>query len=94
LAALDVDTTKGTYANQIAQGIASQVYDKTTGTGAVIVNNNKEVAGTAQDLLNNGPKNEIYLNPNQAVVFQILRACMAAYDSAPPGDYVVLCEGD
>lgn len=70
LAALDVDTTKGTYANQIAQGIASQVYDKTTGTGAVIVNNNKEVAGTAQDLLNNGPKNEIYLNPNQAVVFQ------------------------
>ena len=24
----------------------------------------------------------------------ILRACMAAYDSAPPGDYVVLCEGD
>lgn len=70
LAALDVDTTKGTYANQIAQGIASQVYDKTKGTGAVIVNNNEEVAGTAQDLLNNGPKNEIYLNPNQAVVFQ------------------------
>jgi (p)ppGpp synthase/HD superfamily hydrolase len=24
----------------------------------------------------------------------ILRACMAAYDSTPPGDYVVLCEGD
>lgn len=24
----------------------------------------------------------------------ILRACMAAYDSVPPGDYVVLCEGD
>ena len=70
LAALDVDTTNGMYAKQIAQDLASQVYEKTTGTGAVIVNNNKEVTGSAQDLLNNGPKNEIYLNPNQSVVFQ------------------------
>ena len=78
LAALAVDTTNSVYANQIADKLASQVYDKTTGTGAVIVDANGVEQGAVQDLLDNGPKNEIYLNPNQAVVFKFADGITAA----------------
>lgn len=78
LAALAVDKTNSVYANQIADNLASQVYDKTTGTGAVIVDANGVEQGAVQDLLDNGPKNEIYLNPNQAVVFKFADGITAA----------------
>lgn len=78
LAALAVDKTNSVYANQIADKLASQVYDKTTGTGAVIVDANGVEQGAVQDLLDNGPKNEIYLNPNQAVVFKFADGITAA----------------
>lgn len=78
LAALAVDTTNSVYANQIADKLASQVYDKTTETGAVIVDANGVEQGAVQDLLDNGPKNEIYLNPNQAVVFKFADGITAA----------------
>ena len=78
LAALAVDKKNSVYANQIADKLASQVYDKTTGTGAVIVDANGVEQGAVQDLLDNGPKNEIYLNPNQAVVFKFADGITAA----------------
>ena len=78
LAALAVDTKNSVYANQIADKLASQVYDKTTGTGAVIVDANGVEQEAVQDLLDNGPKNEIYLNPNQAVVFKFADGITAA----------------
>lgn len=78
LAALAVDKKNSVYANQIADKLASQVYDKTKGTGAVIVDANGVEQGAVQDLLDNGPKNEIYLNPNQAVVFKFADGITAA----------------
>lgn len=76
LAGLQVDTTKGQYADQIAANAMSQVYKRDeAGNGAVVFT--KEQPGSTvdnydvQDLLDNGPKNEFYLFPNQTVVFKI-----------------------
>lgn len=74
LASLNAEATDSEqYADQIAKNTLSQVY-ATAGTteGAVIAS----VPGiytndTLTDLLDNGPKNEIYLWPNQALVFTI-----------------------
>lgn len=74
LASLNAKATDSEqYADQIAKNTLSQVY-ATAGTteGAVIAS----VPGiftndTLTDLLDNGPKNEIYLQPNQALTFKI-----------------------
>ncbi len=75
LAGLNVDVSKSKYANQIAEDILSQVYTNVEDTeGAVLVSNNGYSTEDVQDLLDNGPKNEIYLQPNQALVLKITTA--------------------
>lgn len=73
LTAQNVSTGNSQYANQIAKNVISQVHavsDSTT--GAVITSNNDKFSNTdLQDLLDNGPKNEIYLQPNQALTFTV-----------------------
>lgn len=73
LTAQNVSTGNSQYANQIAENVLSQVYAASNSTtGAVITSNNANFSKTElQDLLDNGPKNEIYLQPNQALTFKI-----------------------
>lgn len=73
LRAQNVSTGSSQYANQIAANTLSQVY-ATAGTteGAVIVSANAGYTDEQlTDLLDNGPKNEIYLQPNQALTFKV-----------------------
>lgn len=73
LTAQNVSTGNSQYANQIAKNVISQVYaaSKST-TGAVIMSNNTKFNDAdMQDLLDNGPKNEIYLRQNQTLTFKI-----------------------
>ncbi|MGM9537039.1 MAG: family 20 glycosylhydrolase [Candidatus Onthomonas sp.] len=70
LTAQEVDTTGSQYASQIA----GQVYSASnvTSEGAIILSANEEfTSDMLKDLLDNGPKNEIYLQQNQALVFTI-----------------------
>lgn len=67
---------RGQYADQIAENAMSQVYaEDETGKGAVVFttgSTNSTVDNyDVQDLLDNGPKNEFYLFPDQTVVFKI-----------------------
>lgn len=73
LTAQNVSTDGSQYANQIAENVISQVYAASgSTTGAVITSNNANFNKTElQDLLDNGPKNEIYLQPSQALTFTI-----------------------
>lgn len=73
LAGLSVNTNKSQYADQIAKNALSQVYAASNSTtGAVIMSNNAKLSNAdLQDLLDNGPKNEIYLQPNQALTFKV-----------------------
>lgn len=73
LTAQNVSTGNSQYANQIAENVISQVHAASNSTtGAVITSNNANFSNTElQDLLDNGPKNEIYLQPNQALTFTI-----------------------
>lgn len=73
LAGLNVKTEESKYATQIARETLSQVYDKNSSTeGAVVVSADGALTTeNVQDLLDNGPKNEIYLQPNQALTFKI-----------------------
>ena len=73
LTAQKVDTSISQYANQIANNVLSQVYAASNSTtGAVITSNNANFSNTElQDLLDNGPKNEIYLQQNQTLTFKI-----------------------
>lgn len=73
LTAQNVSTGSSQYANQIAENVISQVYAASNSTtGAVIMSNNAKLSTTdVQDLLDNGPKNEIYLQPNQALTFKV-----------------------
>lgn len=74
LASLDAEATDSEqYADQIAKNTLSQVY-ATAGTTEGVVITSKPGTYTADnltDLLDKGPKNEIYLWPNQALVFTI-----------------------
>lgn len=80
LSALNVtaDTSKK-YADQIANDAYSQVYSSVDATvGAVIFDSSSDSSenysieqGSAQDLLDNGPKNELYLYPGQTVTFKL-----------------------
>lgn len=73
-----VNATSGNskqYADQIAKNIYSQVFatgSSEEGKVAAILNNNTQYDGdTLTDLLDNGPKNEIYLQKGQALVFNV-----------------------
>lgn len=61
------------YADQIASDVLAQVYSSTGGTnGAIVISDeNTYGAGNAQDLLENGPKNELYLRKGESVVFSL-----------------------
>ena len=73
LTAQKVNTTDSKYADQIAKDVYSQVFSSSDKTqGAVILSNNEELNSDAlKDFLDNGPKNEIYLQPGQALVFKV-----------------------
>ena len=72
LAALSVDTSGSQYADQIAENALSQVYSKAGSTaGAVVLSQYPYTEGDAQDLLDNGPKNELYLRAGESVVFSV-----------------------
>lgn len=73
LTAQNVSTDGSQYANQIAENVISQVHAVSNSTtGAVIMSNNPKFNDAdMQDLLDNGPKNEIYLQQGQALTFTI-----------------------
>mgnify|MGYP000218823066 FL=1 len=74
LLASDVNVKNSQYADEIAKNTISQVYSKTgTTEGAVLLSADENV-GDAQDILDNGPKNELYLHPGQSVVFKVSEA--------------------
>lgn len=67
------DTSKK-YANQIAANVMSQVYAfDSNGVNALVINPTQTGADetTVQDLLDNGPKNEIYLRKDESLVFTV-----------------------
>lgn len=60
------------YKKEIAKNIYSQIYATGAENGAVVITNNQEYTNDQlQDLLDNGPKNEIYLQPGQALTFRV-----------------------
>lgn len=72
LAALNVNTGESQYADEIAKNALSQVYSKAgTTAGAVLLSVNDPSESNAQDLLDNGPKNELYLRNGESVVFKV-----------------------
>lgn len=71
LAGLNVDTSKGEYAQQIAQNAMSQVYASSETTNGAVVLDAKNTTISVNDLLDKGPKNELYLRSGQAVVFKL-----------------------
>lgn len=72
LAALNVNTGESQYADEIAKNALSQVYSKAgTTVGAVLLSVNDPSELDAQDLLDNGPKNELYLRNGESVVFKV-----------------------
>lgn len=73
LKALTVDTENSKYADDIAEDVYAQVYATTQSTeGAIVISNNTSYFGKdVQDLLDNGPKNELFLRQNESVVFKV-----------------------
>lgn len=73
LAYAQVNTNDSQYADQIAKNTMSQVYaTDEVGEGAVVIVPSEQGAVTNPgDILNNGPKNELYLRSGEAVVFKI-----------------------
>ena len=64
------------------ENIISAVYDETNdGSGAVILGEGSEIIADA-DMINNGPKNEIYLEPNQTIA---MRLTASSYDKVAVG---------
>lgn len=61
------------YAAQISRSTLSQVYATAGTTGGVVITAKPGTytEDTLQDLLNNGPKNEIYLQPGQTLTFKL-----------------------
>lgn len=65
------NVTDSAYASQVASDALKQVYgDKGTTSGAVVVSSYIEGVN-AKDLLDNGPKNELYLRTGESVVFNL-----------------------
>lgn len=76
LKALNVDSVieESQYANQIARNIYSQIYASEDAAGGAVIldsTNNAYTDGNVQDLLDKGPKNELYLYPNQTLTFKL-----------------------
>lgn len=69
------DPVESMYAAQIADTTMSQVYAKDEkGVNALIVTRDNSIASNnvvVQDLLDNGPKNEIYLRKDESLVFTV-----------------------
>lgn len=69
------DPVESMYAAQIADTTMSQVYAKDEkGVNALIVTQDNSIASNnvvVQDLLDNGPKNEIYLRTGESLVFTV-----------------------
>lgn len=61
LAAFNADTT----------GKKNQVYGGDNSTVAIVTSETSASASNVQDLLENGPKNELYLQPGQVLVFNV-----------------------
>lgn len=61
LAAFNADTT----------GKKNQVYGGDNSTVAIVTEDTSNIASDVQDLLENGPKNELYLQPGQVLVFSV-----------------------
>ena len=70
LNALGIKSNK--YADQISGNIYSQIHATGGVASAVILDSSvEENKTTPQDMLDNGPKNEIYLQPTQTLVFKL-----------------------
>lgn len=79
LNALGVKVAESEYADQIAKNAYSQVHATGGVASAVILDPEVKPNGTtAQDMLDNGPKNEVYLQPNQQLVFKLGSGVSAA----------------
>lgn len=72
LAGLAVDTSASQYADVIAKTVYEQVYASSEGApGAVVFDESTSYSSKdVQDLLDNGPKNELLLRKNQSLVFK------------------------
>ena len=74
LAAAGVDIKQSQYASELGKNAMSQVYAKTdnNANGAVVITDaNTYGTDNAQNLLDNGPKNEVYLRKNESIVFKV-----------------------
>ena len=73
LKALSVNTANSQYASDIAEYTLAQVYatGQTTEGAVVISSNTSYTSENVQDLLDNGPKNEIFLRQNESLVFNV-----------------------
>ena len=66
-----VDTTGSQYAKQIAANAMSQVYASGHDTRVVVLEQSGGGIAVSQDLLDFGPKNELYLAAGQSVTFKL-----------------------
>ena len=71
LAALKVEPSESQYAEQIAKNTLSQIYSTAGSTAGAVVLSSSYKDGDVQDLLDNGPKNELYLRAGESVVFKV-----------------------
>ena len=73
LNSVTIDPRESQYASQIAKNTLSQVYasDGVDKTNAIVISKDNYTNLNGQDLLDNGPKNELYLQPNQSAVFSL-----------------------
>lgn len=67
------EITDSKYANQVVSAVMKQVYDANGNTsGAIVIDSASMLRGDQlKDVLDNGPKNELYLWPGQSVVFKL-----------------------
>lgn len=75
LDAVSVTENDSKYYDETAESILDQVYASAgTALGAVVLNDKKYNSydtDAVQDMLDNGPKNELYLHPGETVVFDL-----------------------
>lgn len=76
LSGLSVDPKDSQYAADIAEDVLSQVYSTAGSTaGAVLISaDGTMTTEEIQDLLDNGPKNELYLRTGQSLTFKVSSA--------------------
>lgn len=71
LDATDATSASNSYKMQIAEAAKSQIYSAVILSDPADVQYNVKTADQAQDLLDNGPKNELYLAPSETLVFKV-----------------------